>query len=419
MSVAQHQGSDGARGVVNGAPRLAISARGPCEGASRRGTSGPDDALALTFAFGYTRHMIAFWAMAGVLSVAAAILILFRAAQAAARAETGDTTSMFYRRQLAEIGDLAERGLIGADERKGAEAEAGRRLLAAADAPAESWSRTPSRTPILIAAFAAPLLAVAIYFVVGAPGMADQPFAARLAGWRAANPATLTPPQMAAVLEKMTQERPNDPEGFRFLALAEGASQNPAGAIRALKKAVKLAPNRADLWEMLGEAEVFQANGGLTDDAKQAFARTLQLDPKNVAARFHLARARIQAGDKAGGVAQWKALLADMAPTDPRRADLQAAIADAEGLAPPAPAAPQGLSADQLTAVRGMVAGLAQRLAASPDDPAGWVQLVRAYAVLGDTQKRDAALKQAQVRYAAKPDVLADLAKAAATEPMK
>nr|MEA2798989.1 cytochrome c-type biosis protein CcmH [Phenylobacterium sp.] len=361
--------------------------------------------------------MIAFWATAGVLSAAAAILILFRAAQAAARVEPADTTSVFYRRQLAEIGDLADRGLIGEAERKGAEAEAGRRLLAAADQPHEIWSASPSRVPVLVIAIGAPLLAVGLYMAVGSSGMADQPFSGRMAKWLASNPASLAPPEMAAVLGKLTKERPNDPEGFRFLALAEGASNNPAGAVSALKRAVRIAPQRADLWEMLGEAELFQAGGDVTDDATEAFAETIKLDPKNIPARFHLARARIKAGDKAGGVADWKVLLADMPAADPRRADLQQAIADAEGA--PGPAAPLGLSGDQMTAVRGMVAGLAQRLAASPDDPAGWVQLVRAYAVLGETAKRDAALKSARARYAAKPDVLAELAKAAATERMK
>ena len=363
--------------------------------------------------------MIAFWVAAGILSAAAAILILFRAAQAARRAEPSDTTSVFYRRQLAEIGDLADRGLIGEDERKGAEAEAGRRMLAAADQPVEPWSMAPSRVPVLIAAVAAPALALGLYLAVGSPGMADQPFSGRVAKWLASDPSTLRPPEMAAVLSKLTKQRPNDPEGFRFLALAEGASNNPAGAVRALKHAVRIAPQRVDLWEMLGEAEVFQANGDLTDDARDAFARTLKLDPKNVAARFHLARARIKDGDKAGGLADWRALLADLPANDPRRADLMAAMAEAQGVAPPVPAAPQGLSGDQMTAVRGMVANLANRLAASPDDPAGWVQLVRAYAVLGDTARRDAALKTARARYAAKPDVLAELAKAAATEPMK
>src|SRR5271155_5755870 len=100
--------------------------------------------------------MIAFWVSAGLLSAAAAILILYRAARAAAGTAPSDTTSIFYRRQLAEIGDLAERGLIGEDERRGAEAEAARRMLVAADQPAEIWSTAPSRVPILVVAFAAP-----------------------------------------------------------------------------------------------------------------------------------------------------------------------------------------------------------------------------------------------------------------------
>ena len=363
--------------------------------------------------------MIAFWVAAGLLSAAAAILILLRAAQAAARTAPADTTSVFYRRQLAEIGDLADRGLIGEDERRNAEVEASRRMLNAADRPGEAWSTTPSRLPVLAIAIAAPILAFGIYLAVGAPGMADQPFAGRLAKWLAANPSSLEPPEMAAVLGKLTKDRPNDPEGFRFLALAEGASNNPSGAVRALKHAVKIAPQRGDLWEMLGEAELYQANGDLTDDAEHAFDETIKLDPKNVAARFHLARARIKAGDKAGGVADWRALLTDMPAEDPRRSDLMSAIAEAEGSRPPPPPAAEGLSGDQMTAVRGMVANLANRLAASPDDPAGWVQLVKAYAVLGDTAKRDEALKAARARYAAKPDVLSALTQAAATPPMK
>jgi len=364
--------------------------------------------------------MIAFWATAGLLSAAAAVLILLRAAHAAGQAAPADTTSVFYRRQLAEIGDLADRGLIGEEERKGAAAEAGRRLLAAADQPGEAWSTQQSRGAILAAVVAAPALALALYLAVGSPGMADQPFKARLARWLAANPASLQPPEMAAVLGKLTKERPNDPEGFRFLALAEGASNNPAGAIRALRRAVQIAPRRGDLWEMLGEAEVFQANGEVTDDARAAFARTLALDPKNIAARFHMARARIKAGDKAGGIADWRALLADMPASDPRRADLASAIAEASSAPAPASAAAPaaGLSADQMTAVRGMVAGLAQRLAANPDDPPGWVRLVRAYAVLGETAKRDQALASARARYAGKPEVLEALSQAAAAQPM-
>ena len=374
-----------------------------------------EDALALRDAFRYTRAMIAFWAMAGVISAVAATLILFRAAGAARATDAGDTTGVFYRRQLAEIGDLADRGLLEAGERKSAEAEAGRRLLAAADAPLEAWSTSSNRAAVLIAAIAAPAVALGLYFAVGAPGMADQPFEGRLKQWMAANPETLTPQQMAAVLSRMAPQHPHDPEGYRFLALAEGASNNPAGAVVALKKAVRIAPGRADLWEMLGEAMIYQDGGRISDDARDAFIQTLKRDPTSVAARFNLGRARLAAGDRAGGLADWRALLAAMPAADQRRAAVQAAIDEAQG----APAPPPALNGDQMTAVRGMVAGLAERLSKAPDDPQGWVRLVRAYAVLGETAKREAALREASTRYANKPEILDQLSKAAQTEPMR
>jgi cytochrome c-type biogenesis protein CcmH len=358
--------------------------------------------------------MIAFWVLAGVLSALAAILVLTRAAAAAKLADPVDSTPILYRRQLAEIGDLADRGLLGEAERKSAEAEAGRRMLAAADRPAEAWTTAgPGRGPVLLAAVAAPALALGLYLGLGSPGLADQPYADRLKQWLAASPATLAPPEMAAVLGKLTRERPNDPEGFRYLALAEGASENPAGAVRALRRAVRIAPQRADLWEMLGEALVMQGRGEVSSDARAAFTKALQLDPKAVAARFHLARAQIESGDRQGGLAQWRALAADLPADDPRQEPLKTAIAEAEVAARPA------LSGDQMTAVRGMVSGLAARLKATPDDPEGWVRLVRAYAVLGESAKREAALKEASLRYAKRPDILEQLAAAASAEPMR
>jgi cytochrome c-type biogenesis protein CcmH len=361
--------------------------------------------------------MILFWAAAGLISAATAILLLYRAAAAAGAAPT-DVGTLFYRRQLAEIADLADRGLLGEAERKSAEAEAGRRLLAAADAPAQAWSGEGYRNVVLIAAIAAPALALALYLAVGAPGMPDQPFAKRLKAWRAADPQQLAPPEMAAVLQALVKERPNDPDGYRFLALAEGASDQPAQAVEALKRGLRVAPDRTDLWQMLGEALVYENGGRVTPEAQDAFAQVLKRDPGNIVARFNLAHAQVSRGDKAGGVAAYRAILAALPQGDPRAETINAAIAEAEGAPPPAAQAP-GLAAGQLTAIQGMVQGLADRLAKSPDDAEGWVRLVRAYAVLGETDKRDAALKSASQRYAAKPDILAQLKEAAAAAPMK
>jgi len=357
--------------------------------------------------------MILFWVVAGVISAAAAGLILQRAARAASTPEAVDPTLGLYRRQLTEIDELAERGLLPAAERRSAHAEAARRLLGA-EGRGEAWLPTASmRGPVLAAAILVPAAALALYLATGSPGAGDQPYAGRMKAWRAADPAVLSPPEMAAVIEVMTKERPRDPEAFRYLALAEAAADNPAEAVRALRKAVTLAPARADLWEALGEATLMESGGDVTPQAAVAFREALARDPKSMAARFHLARAQLAAGDRAGAVAAWRSLLADMPGEDPRRGTVQAAIDTAQGR-PPAPAAPP-----QIAAIRGMVAGLAARLQAQPDDPDGWVRLVRSYAVLGQAAERDAALKAARARYAARPDVLDALKAAAATEPMR
>lgn len=358
--------------------------------------------------------MIVFWAVAGVLSAAAAGLILQSAAKAASSAGSEDPTRALYRRQLSEIDDLAERGLIADDERKGARSEAARRLLQADAMTLRPWTvDLKLRRAVLAAAVAAPVAAVACYLTIGAPGLPDQPIAARVAAWRASDPATLAPPQLAAVLRAMIAERPGDPEAYRYLAIMEGASDNPSAAARALRRAITLKPERADLWEMLGEALVAEAGGELSPQARRAFDEALERDPKSVAARFHLAAAQIQSGDKAAGLAAWRALAAELPAQDPRRDELLAAIDQAQGRAP-RPQAP-----DQMAAVRGMVEGLAGRLADNPDDPQGWIRLVRSYAVLGDTAKRDQALTSAKARYAGRRDILDQLEAAARAEPMK
>jgi cytochrome c-type biogenesis protein CcmI len=75
--------------------------------------------------------MITFSIAAVLLSALAAILILQRASGAARRTDA-DPTLAVYRRQLNEIDDLAERGLLAEGELKAARAEAARRLLGAA-----------------------------------------------------------------------------------------------------------------------------------------------------------------------------------------------------------------------------------------------------------------------------------------------
>ncbi|WP_337188797.1 c-type cytochrome biogenesis protein CcmI [Phenylobacterium sp.] len=372
--------------------------------------------------------MFLFWAVAGVLAAAAAGLILMRAARAATSTAgpriggaitDDDTASVLYRRQLAEIDELAERGLIGEGERKGAHAEAARRLLAAADAPAEAWASEDGaarnhRLGVLAGVVAAPALALGLYLALGAPGMADQPYAARLKAWREGDLMRLTPPEAAAVLRQVTGERPDDAEGFRLLGMVEGAAQNPLAAVRALRRAAELAPRRPEVWQMLGEAEIVAAGGKVDANAEASFRRLLALEPGNPGARFFLAQAAADAGRPDEAVTALRALLADMDGDDPRRGAVEESIARIQGRA----SAPAG-DPREMSMIRGMVDGLAARLKSDPDDPEGWVRLVRAYAVLGETANRDRAYAAARARYAGRADIVSQLDQAARVEPMR
>jgi len=356
--------------------------------------------------------MFAFWIAAASLSAAAGWLMLRNARLASARAVGEDPSLSVHRRQLAEIEDLAARGLLPEGEVCAARAEAGRRLLAVADAAPTPSAGPGGRRLVIGLAVVAPILAVGLYSVVGAPGAADRPFRQRLTEWRQADPATLNPPQMAALIRSIVAERPNDPEGYKNLALAEMASGNAMAASSALRRAVALAPKRADLWAALGETFMAEGEGEIGVDARAAFAEALRLDPGSLSARYFLARADIADGNLAQGLDGWRALAASLPADDPSRLALNgeiASVAKAGGLprAKSAPAQPDA------AAIRGMVEGLASRLEASPDDPEGWVRLVRAWSVLGETQKRDAALARARALYKDKPDIMNALDEAA------
>jgi cytochrome c-type biogenesis protein CcmH len=204
-------------------------------------------------------------------------------------------------RHLAEVDGQRSAGLISREEHRRARAVVGRRLLAAAD-EAELGGLAGARAPGWLRALAllTPVLAVAGYLVVGAPGLADQPYRTRLEAWRNTEPSQLQPDEIAAVLADIAQQRPQDPEPLKHLARVRRAGGDDAGAIQALRKAITLAPQRADLWADLGEALVVQAKGEVSPEARWAFEEALQRAPDNASARFHLSRAAsvADAGDR-------------------------------------------------------------------------------------------------------------------------
>lgn len=358
--------------------------------------------------------MFVFWIAAALLSAAAAALIVGRAAAAAkASALIEDPAVDLYRRQLTEVDDLAGRGLLDEADRRRAFAEAARRLLQAGRGAPPAANSTPrARMAVTLAAGAVALTGLGLYMVIGKPGLPDAPFAQRLAAWRVAPPETLDPPRMAALLEAMAPERSDDPQLYLFLGRARLAAGDGFGAMDALRRAVQLDPKSAEAQLWLGQAHLAVTQAGpAPPEAEAAFRNALALNPGDLAARYALGQVLISRGDVTGGLALWRALRDDLAADDPRRSAMDQEIAQTQKAAAPLMAS----NDPQADMIRGMVSGLAERLAQYPDDPQGWARLVRSYGVLGDTAAREAALSRARTLFAKRPKDLAVVETAAAT----
>jgi cytochrome c-type biogenesis protein CcmH len=331
-----------------------------------------------------------------------------------------------YRDQLAEVQRDAERGVITGAEAEAARTEIARRLLAADDAAkADAGPKQTGRSSLtaLMVAICVPAMALFLYLAGGAPDLPGRPAPAVTATTGGDGRSMEA---LVAELGQKLAQRPDDARGWALYARSLASLGRMAEAAPAYQRAAGLEPNNADLQAQLGEALAFARDGTITPEARATFDRALALDPKEPRARYYMGLADRQAGRTRAAFDRWLALEADSAPDAPWRGLLRdrlarlaqelgidaaslATLREKAGTAPPAIAASpalrgpstadveaaQSMSAEDRTLmIRGMVAGLAERMKQTPDDAAGWERLARSYQVLGEAEKRTEALGQ-------------------------
>ena len=229
-----------------------------------------------------------------------------------------------------------------------------------------------------------------------------------------------------AELERRAKAEPDNASAWQELGFAYFELGRFAEAVDAYQHATGADPDSALLWSSLGEALVMASeHDPMPAQAHQAFRKAVALDREDPRARYFMAVEKDLAGDHAGAIADWLALLADTPPGAPWEADLRrtieqvgkirsirvdqriAAVEAARPEAPPAVQAIPGPTQEQLTAAsslrpaeqqqmaEGMVARLAARLVGQPGDVDGWIMLMRSYQTLGRKDDARGALARA------------------------
>jgi cytochrome c-type biogenesis protein CcmH len=362
---------------------------------------------------------MALWFIFVLMTVAAIFAVLWPLSRR--EDARGGSDIAVYRDQLDEIARDRASGLIGASEAEAAKVEVSRRLLAAADA-AEAEKSASVTSPIWRRRAAAltglvllPLGAAVLYLYLGSPEMPGEPLAARSRAASESRPIE----DLVAQVEQRAAQNPNDGRAWEVLAPVYMRMGRFDDSVRAWQNSIRLNGATAAREADLGEAFVAAANGVVNVDAKAAFDRALALDKEDVKTRFYLGLAADQDGKRAEAEAIWRDLLANAPPGAPWVPVVRQAL---ERGAPAAPgpnaddvaAAQQMNPDDQKQMIAGMVARLADRLKENSSDVDGWLRLVRAYTVLGERDKAQAALADARKALAAEADKLRrveDLAK--------
>lgn len=150
-----------------------------------------------------------------------------------------------------------------------------------------------------------------------------------------------------AQLEAELQRNPNQAEGWRLLAQAYQREDLAVKARDAYAKAVELAPKDAAILAEAAQARALANDRRLFDaEAIALLRRALQNEPGHQRARWFLGIAQRQAGNNAAAAATWEPLLSqvDAATAASLRMEIESARTDA-GLPPlPAADAPSSLS---------------------------------------------------------------------------
>ncbi len=373
------------------------------------------------------------WIAFAFMAVAAVLCVCWPLLRPSAVAAEGTTDVAFYRDQLRELDSDVDRGILRPDDVQATRAELGRRLILASDTPAGPTAAGRRSRAAGVAAVFVVAVAAAVYAEVGHPGQPDAPLSARTSGQT----------DFATAIAKIEAHLASDPDDGRGLEIMAPVYMKIGrfdDAVRTYRDIIRVRGRSPSREAELGQALVMQADGVVTADARQVFDAALRDDPVLPQAQFFEGLAALQDGDKAKARSTWDALIREAPPEAPYTAIVRERIAELDGVAPTRPASPgtapdaaspvsaaaapppamPGMSAgaaaiaslpvgQQQVAIRGMVDGLASRLAENGQDAAGWLRLVRAYSVLGEEDKAVKALADARRNMAGDPQILGQL----------
>jgi cytochrome c-type biogenesis protein CcmH len=269
--------------------------------------------------------MTYFYLAAATLVVVALLLLLRPWWRSGRRTVSADflpvLNAAIHRDRLAELERDHRNGTLSAADLAEAREELQRQLLDDTAATEVHAAESSSRSSGIVLAVLVPLVAVAVYALLGSPA-AVLPVAVQ------AQRASADMEQLAAKLAQKLEQNPANPEGWAMLARSYKSLGRWDEAERAFGRIGPDLEKSAELLAELAEMLV-QKDNGFTPRSRELIQKALRLEPGNMLALFLGGGEAFAGGRYPEAIALWQRLLPNLEPGGEDARMVEASIAQA------------------------------------------------------------------------------------------
>jgi cytochrome c-type biogenesis protein CcmH len=250
-----------------------------------------------------------------VLMVATALFFvlppLLRKQQSGSHAQRDVLNLEVLRDQLRELDVDRKEGVIDDTGYDSARKELEQRVAEDVRPGVSTISGSGKPWPAIVLSVVLPVMAVALYLMLGNPKGFDlsKIVVSTNTGTAQEN---ITPEKINAMVDKLARhlkEAPDDIEGWNMMARSSTALGRYADASDAYSHLIKLVPPNAELLADYADALAMATNKSLQGEPEKLINRALELEPKNIKALALAGGAAYERNDYAAAVAQWRKIM--------------------------------------------------------------------------------------------------------------
>jgi cytochrome c-type biogenesis protein CcmH len=255
--------------------------------------------------------------------------LLRRDGSGASTTTTNELSVRVLREQLGDLEKENQAGLLDPAIFAQEQQELERRALedgSAAPAPVTAAPRRPTLAVAL--GLSLPVLATALYLVLGSPAAFSPDAGAAPENAHAVNPQQIQ--EMVARLAERLQSNPDDGEGWLMLARSYAVLGRYPESSAAYGRASTLMPPNANLLADYADVMAMAQGRKLAGAPEAVIAQALSIEPNHIKSLALAGSVAFEKGDYASAVGQWQKILAQLPPDSPIAASIQNSIADAQ-----------------------------------------------------------------------------------------